>query len=98
MVDLYELKQLVAFADLGTLARVAEQFHVSTPSVTRSMQKLEQWFGVPLFARGKNRIELNATGRLAVEQGRKLVAQAEDAVQQVRAFDARQHTIAVCAC
>lgn len=98
MVDLYELKQLVAFADLGTLARVAEQFHVSTPSVTRSMQKLEQGFGVPLFARGKNRIELNATGRLAVEQGRKLVAQSEDAVQQVRAFDARQRTIAVCAC
>ena len=31
MVDLYELKQLAAFADLGTLSRVAEEFHVSTP-------------------------------------------------------------------
>ena len=31
MVDLYELKQLTAFADLGTLHRVAEGFHLSTP-------------------------------------------------------------------
>ena len=61
MVDPYELKQLAAFADLGTLSRVAEEFHLSTPSVTRSMQHLEQYFGVPLFTRGKNKIGLNET-------------------------------------
>ena len=37
MIDLNELSQLVAFADLGTLSRVAEEFHISTPSITRSM-------------------------------------------------------------
>ena len=41
MLNLYELKQLVAFSDLGTLSRVAEEFHISTPSVTRAMQSLE---------------------------------------------------------
>ena len=46
MIDLYELKQLAAFADLGTLSRVAEAFHISTPSVTRAMQHLEESFGV----------------------------------------------------
>ena len=30
------------------------------------MQHMEQYFGVPLFTRGKNRIELNETGKLAV--------------------------------
>ena len=40
MIDLYELSQLVAFAELGTLSRVAEKFHISTPSITRSMQKI----------------------------------------------------------
>ena len=67
MIDLYELRQLTAFADLGTLSKVAEEFHISTPSVTRSMQHLEDAFGVPLFIRGKNRIELNDTGNTAVE-------------------------------
>ena len=98
MVDLYELKQLAAFADLGTLSRVAEEFHVSTPSVTRSMQHLEQYFGVPLFTRGKNRITLNETGQLAVTHARKLLAEAEQAVEQVRAFDQRQRTIVVKSC
>ena len=98
MVDLYELKQLTAFVDLGTLSRVAEAFHISTPSVTRSMQQLERYFGVPLFRRGKNRIELNETGRLAVECARKLLQEAEQAVEQVRAFDQRQRTLVVKSC
>ena len=98
MIDLYELRQLTAFADLGTLSRVAEEFHVSTPSVTRSMQHLEDSFGVALFTRGKNRIELNATGKVAVESARKLLQEAEQAVQQVQAFDQRQHTVVVKSC
>ncbi len=98
MVDLYELKQLVAFAELGTLRQVAEEFHLSTPSVTRSMQNLERYFGVPLFDRGKNKIQLNDTGRLAVEHARKLLWEAEQAMEQVRAFDQRQRTVVVKSC
>lgn len=39
MLDLNELQQLVDFADLGTLSKVAEKGHISTPSITRSMKK-----------------------------------------------------------
>ena len=98
MVDLYELKQLAAFAEMGTLGKVAEAFHISTPSVTRSMQHLEQCFGVQLFTRGKNKIELNETGRVAVEYARRLLHETEQTVQQVRAFDRRKHTIVVKSC
>ena len=98
MIDLYELSQLTAFAELGTLSRVAEKFHVSTPSVTRSMQHLEDDFGVPLFARSKNKIELNETGKVAVEYAQKLLQEAEQTVQQVRAFDQRQRTVVVKSC
>ena len=98
MMDLYELSQLVAFADLGTLSRVAEEFHVSTPSVTRSMQHLEEDFAVTLFTRGKNKIELNETGKVAVEYARRLLNEAEQTVQQVRDFDQRQRTLVVKSC
>ena len=98
MIDLYELRQLAAFADLGTLSRVAEEFHISTPSVTRSMQHLEDVFGVSLFTRGKNRIELNDTGNVAVECARKLLREAEQSVQQVRDFDQRRRTVVVRSC
>ena len=98
MLDLYELQQLVAFADHRTLAKVAELFHISTPSVTRSMQHIEDAFGVPLFSRTKNRIELNETGLLAVEHARKLLQEADTALAQVQDFDRKQHTITVCSC
>ena len=98
MIDLYELEQLTAFADLGTLSKVAEKFHISTPSITRSMQHLEDDFGVPLFTRGKNRIELNETGRVAVECARRLLLEADRTIQQVRNFDQRQRTIIVKSC
>lgn len=98
MLDLNELSQLAAFADLGTLSRVAEEFHISTPSVTRSMQHLEEAFGVPLFLRGKNKIELNETGKVAVKAARRLLQEAEAALRQVREFDARQHTIVIRSC
>ena len=98
MIDLYELSQFVAFSALGTLSRVAEEFHVSTPSVTRSMQHLEEAFAVPLFERGKNRITLNETGTMAVECARKLLKETEQTVRQVRDFDQRQRTVVVRSC
>lgn len=98
MLDLYELKQLIAFAELGTLSKVAEQFHVSTPSVTRSMKHLEETFGATLFVRGKNKIALNETGELAVQCGRKLLEDARQTMEQVRSFDERCRTIVVKSC
>ena len=98
MLNLEELQHLIAFADYGTLSKVAEQFHISTPSITRSMQNLEQSFGVPLFTRSKNKIELNETGQFAVTCARKLLQETELTLSQVRAFDERQHTIIVKSC
>ena len=98
MLDLNELEQFVAFSEQKTLARVAEGFHISTPSVTRAMQHLEESFGVPLFSRGKNKIELNETGMFAVEYAKKLLQDANQAITQVRAFDARRKTIIVKSC
>lgn len=98
MLDLNELEQLVAFADTGTLSKVAEEYHISTPSVTRSMKNLEEVFGVPLFNRTKNRIELNETGRIAVECARKVMEEASLAVRKVREYDAGLKTITVKSC
>lgn len=98
MIDLHELEQFVAFADLGTLNRVATRFHISTPSVTRSMQHVEKSFGVPLFVRGKNKIELTETGKMATECARNLLEEFARMVRQVRDFDERRHTVVVRSC
>lgn len=98
MLDLNELEQLTAFADLGTLSKTADALHISQPTLTRTMQHIEETFGVPLFIRGKNRITLNETGQKAVAYARQLLADARNAIEQVRSYDRKLHTIAVESC
>lgn len=98
MLDLNELEQLVVFADTGTLSLAAEHLHISQPTITRTMQHLEEAFGVPLFIRGRNKITLNDTGIKAVEQSRHLLASAENVLKNVRAYDQSLHTLTVDSC
>lgn len=95
MLNLEELEQLVAFKELGTLSRVAEQFLISTPSLSRSMQHLEEAFGVPLFDRSVNRISLNETGERAVQVARRILETSQQGIQEVRDFDQSLKTITV---
>ena len=46
MLNLLELEQLSAFAEYGTLSKAAEKLNISQPTITRTMQRLEEEFGV----------------------------------------------------
>ena len=93
-----ELEQLAAFAEYGTLSKAAEKLNISQPTITRTMQRLEEEFGVPLFERSKNHIALNETGEQAVSYAVQLLKDAKEAVDAVRAFDRSRHTITVSSC
>ena len=41
MIEIYLLEQLAAVAKDGTLSAAAEHLHLAQPSLSRSMQKLE---------------------------------------------------------
>ena len=98
MLDLNELEQFVTFAKYGTLSKTAEILNISQPTITRTMQHVEEAFEVTLFERGKNRIALNETGEKAVECAEKLLREAENAIQTVQTFDKNMHTIKVESC
>lgn len=98
MLELYQLIQLTAIAECGTLSGAAEQLHLSQPALSRSMQKLEDTLQVTLFDRQKNKIHLNRAGELAVAQARRVIQQADDMVEQVRAFDRSQRTVSIGSC
>ena len=51
MMELEQLRQLVAFAEQGTLSRAAEELHISQPSLSRTMQALEEELQASLFIR-----------------------------------------------
>lgn len=98
MLNLLELEQLAAFAEYGTLSKAAEKLNISQPTITRTMQRLEEEFAVPLFERSKNHIALNETGEQAVSYAVQLLKDAKEAVDAVRAFDRSRHTITVSSC
>ena len=98
MMELEQLAQLMAVAEHGTLSAAAEALHISQPSLTRSMQKLENVLGVTLFERKKNRILLNEAGRMAVEEAGKVLSAAEGMETRMAAYARSLRTITVGSC
>lgn len=98
MVDYNILEQFVTFYQTGTLRETAEKMHISQPTLTRNMQKLETEFDVPLFQRTKNSISLNETGLLAAEDAKMLLKQTENMLRHARDFDRKNRTITLGSC
>jgi DNA-binding transcriptional LysR family regulator len=98
MPELEQLYHLLAVAEYGTLSAAAEALHISQPSLTRSMQKLESEFGTPLFERTKNKASLNEAGRLAVAEAGRVTAAAGEMRSRMQAYVRSLHTISVGSC
>lgn len=62
-MDLNSLRQFLAVARLEHLSRAADELRVAQPSLSRTIARLENELGAPLFDRG-GRLRLNDTGRL----------------------------------
>ena len=98
MIELEQLRQLVAFAECGTLSRAAEALHISQPSLSRTMQALEEELEAALFTRQKNRIILNEVGQVAVEHARQVLAAAEELVRRVQLEERTGRSVALGSC
>ena len=98
MIETYLLEHLVAFKQHRTLSEAAESLHLTQPTLTRSMNKLEDEFGVKLFEREKKRLYLNDTGRVAAEYAEDILHMHESMEEQVRLTDRRSKTITIGSC
>lgn len=97
-MELFDLEQLAAFADCGTLSAAAEKLHLSQPTLTKTMKRLEEEFQVSLFVRSKNKLELNENGKLAAEKAHKILSDTKEMIQLIRSIDRERHTISIGAC
>ena len=98
MIELEQLRQLVAFAECGTLSRAAKVLNISQPSLSRKMQALEEELQAVLFIRQKNRIVLNETGQVAVEQAKQVLAAEEKLREEVRLAERARQGIVLGSC
>jgi len=93
MIESYLLEQLLAFEKEGTLSKAAQHLHISQPSLSLSMKKLESIVGVPLFIRTKNRISLNENGKLLVKYAHELLEFEKNMIQQIRLSEASKREL-----
>ena len=98
MIELYELRQFVAFAECGTLSEAAENLHLSQPALSRNMKKLEEELGISLFSRRKNRLELNENGEYILGLAKEILSKADSLVVEAQSFDRRHRTISLGLC
>src|SRR6266567_6562188 len=81
-MELRHLKYFVAVAEELHFARAAIRVHIAQPSLSKQIQQLEQELGFPLFYRTKQRVELLDAGHVFLDEARRILRQAEDAVEQ----------------
>jgi LysR family hydrogen peroxide-inducible transcriptional activator len=86
-MELHQLRYFVAVAQAGNFSRAAERCHVSQPSHSQQILKLERRLGQPLFHRLGRRAVLTDAGRLLLDRATSILATVEDAERRLRASD-----------
>jgi LysR family transcriptional regulator, hydrogen peroxide-inducible genes activator len=84
-VNLRDLRYLVALADTLHFGKAAEACHVSQPTLSAQIKKLEEYLGTPLLERRPRHVALTETGQRVVERARRLLKEADDIREVARA-------------
>lgn len=74
-MTLTELRYVVTLAREKHFGRAAERCHVSQPTLSVAVKKLEDELGVPLFERSKSSIRVTETGQRIIEQAQRVLDQ-----------------------
>jgi len=74
-MTLNQLKMLVAVAKYQNITKAAIGIHVSQPSISQQLKLLEEEYGVILFKKNGQGIELTQTGQLFLENAESILTQ-----------------------
>ena len=83
-MTLRELRYLVALANRAHFGRAAEDCHVSQPTLSTQIRKLEEYLGVALIERNAKSFSLTTVGQEVVEKARRIVAQVDALLSSTR--------------
>lgn len=85
-IKLRDLHYLVAIADTRHFGRAAAACHVSQPTLSAQLKKLEQYLGVQLIERGTRRASMTTAGERIVARARAMLEASDDIVEIAKSF------------
>src|SRR5215813_13082706 len=86
-MEIHQLRYFVAVAEEESFSRAAEREHVSQPSLSQQIQKLEAELNQQLFDRLPRSVVLTEAGRTLLEYARKILTELADAGRAVAALE-----------
>lgn len=86
-MEMHQLRYFAAVAQIGNFSRAAEQCHVSQPSLSQQIQKLERQLGQRLFDRLGRKAVLTAAGHALLERAASILAAVDEARRHMKEFD-----------
>jgi len=81
-----DLRWFAVLAETEHLTEAAAALGTSQPNLSRSLQRVERAFGVPLFERERRGVRLNPYGRLVLDAARAGVTAVDTAKRQIDAL------------
>ena len=82
-MEMHQLRYFSKVAELGNVTRAAEACHVSQPSLSQQITKLEHELGQPLFERLGRGVRLTEAGRLFRRYADQILSLTDDACTRV---------------
>ena len=92
-IEISLLEQLESVAHYGTLSAASEAMHLTQPTLSRSMQKMEREIGAPIFERRKNKIYLNENGEIAREYANHILALEDEMLRIIDLQEKSRNTV-----
>ncbi len=84
-MELHQLRYAVAVARAGNFSRAAEQCHVSQPSLSQQIHKLEDELGERLFDRLSRQARLTPVGQRFLDRAARVLEELDIALREARA-------------
>lgn len=77
MLDLKQLQYFIAVTEQMNFSKAAEKLHISQPSLSNAIKKLEQEIGSPLLKRNTRNLQLTEAGELLYERAKVILKNME---------------------
>ncbi|MEM6854737.1 MAG: LysR family transcriptional regulator, partial [Planctomycetota bacterium] len=84
-MEIHQLRYFLAVAEQGGMRQAARVCHVTQPSLSTQVQKLEDELGHRLFDRSSRGAELTEAGRSLLPRARQILGELSSTLDRVRA-------------